>query len=630
MRILHLGKYYPPAAGGMERYLGDLVEAQRRDGDEAAVLVHADGRSDPRADPPWLMRCPVWMRLIFAPISPLYPLWLLRAIRDYAPDVIHIHMPNVSPFWALLLPSARRVPWVVQWQSDVEPSKFKRSLRLAYPYYRVFERMLLDRADAILVASPQYLKASRPLAPWRHKCHVVPLGVAPQRLPDIAAAGEAHRWGPSGLRVLAVGRLTYYKGFETLVEAVSREPALQLLLAGEGEERPALEQAIARSDAEGRIRMLGAVDDDALCRLLASCDVLCLPSRERTEAFGIVLVEAMRYGKPIVATELPGSGVTFVARHGQNALLVPPEDPGALAAALASLASHAAQRQMLGTLGRERYLREFDIARVARRVRSVYSVALRMRTAGASALRDRDTGAADAAREPRVRSDAGAGRNLVVIPALNEGACIGDVIAQLRALAGVDVLVVDDGSTDDTASIALLNGARVARAPLWQGAWGAIQTGIRHALRHGYSAVVTMDADGQHEPAHLPRLLEAGRTADVVIAACPSRGSRLRHIAWRYFRFLTGFAFEDLTSGFRYYNERACRILAADEATLLDYQDIGVLLLLRRARLQIAEVPVAMNPRRNGVSRVFSSWWTVARYMTETSLLCLARWGARR
>jgi glycosyltransferase involved in cell wall biosynthesis len=188
------------------------------------------------------------------------------------------------------------------------------------------------------------------------------------------------------------------------------------------------------------------------------------------------------------------------------------------------------------------------------------------------------------------------------------------------------VVVVDDGSTDDTPAIALLHGAAVLRAPLWQGAWGAIQTGIRYALQHGYGAVVTMDADGQHEPAYLKQLVEAGRDADVVIAACPSRGSRLRHVAWRYFRFLTGFAFDDLTSGFRYYNARALRVLAAEDATLLDYQDVGVLLLLRHARLRIAEIPVAMNPRRSGASRVFFSWWTVARYMIETSLLCLARW----
>ena len=629
MRILHLGKYYPPAAGGMERFLGDLVGAQRRAGDDAAVLVHADERSGARDDPPWLMRCPVWMRLIFAPISPLYPFWLARAIRKYSPQVLHIHMPNVSPFWALMLPSARRIPWVVQWQSDVEPSKFKRSLRLAYPHYRIFERALLERAECILVASPQYLESSTPLAPWRHKCHVVPLGVDPGRLPEIDAAGESHRWKPGCLRVLAVGRLTYYKGFETLVRAVARVPGLQLRLAGDGEDRASLERVVAETGAADRIALLGEVDDDALCRLMASCDVLCLPSRERTEAFGLVLVEAMRYGKPLVASDLAGSGVTHVAREGRNAILVPPEDVPAWATALASLAEHPAQREMLGRLGRERYLREFDIGPVASRIRALYALTLRM-AAGGAALDDAGPptsgGGSDEAVAPAML---GRERLLVVIPALNEAACIGDVITQLRENRDVDVLVVDDGSADDTAAIAILNGATVLRAPLWQGAWGAIQTGIRYAVRHGYPAVVTMDADGQHEPAHLPSLIEAGRGADVVIAACPSRGSRLRHVAWSYFRLLTGFAFEDLTSGFRYYGARACRLLAAEEATLLDYQDVGVLLLLRRARLTIAEIPVAMNPRRSGASRVFFSWWTVARYMIETSLLCLARWRPR-
>jgi hypothetical protein len=364
--------------------------------------------------------------------------------------------------------------------------------------------------------------------------------------------------------------------------------------------------------------------------MLASCDVLCLPSCERTEAFGLVLVEAMRYGKPLVVSDLAGSGMASVARQGQNAIVVPVGDVPAWTAALDDLARHPAQRQILGRLGRERFGREFDIAQVASRLRWLYALALRMRAGEAArvdASADDELPGDDAGEAP---AGARAARLLAVIPALNEAACIGEVIAQVRRHGGVDVLVVDDGSTDDTVAIALLNGARVLRAPLWQGAWGAIQTGIRYALRHGYSGVVTLDADGQHEPAYLPRLLEAGRTADVVIAACPSRGSRLRHLAWRHFRLLTGFGIEDLTSGFRYYSARACRILATREATLLDYQDIGVLLLLRSARLSIAEVPVEMNARRSGASRVFSSWWTVARYMTETSLLCLARWDPRR
>lgn len=628
MRILHIGKFYPPVPGGMERFLGDLVEAQRAAGDQVAVLVHDDGRVDTRDDPPWLMRCPVWMQLAFAPISPRFVTWLRRAIREHKPDVLHIHMPNVSAFWALLLPSARRIPWVLHWQSDVEPSRFRISLRLLYPHYHIFERAMLERSECVVVTSSEYLEASRTLAPWRLKCHVVPLGVSPARLPEIAAEDTAGLWSEGSFRVLAIGRLAYYKGFDTLVRAVIGDPRKELVIVGAGEERGRLEKLLAQAGHPAHVRLIGAADDATCHRLLASCDVFCLPSKERTEAFGLVLVEAMRYGKPILASDLAGSGMTAVAREGQNAVLVPPEDVARWTAALDELARHPAQRHLLGQLGYQRYLREFDIAAVARQIHELYQ---QVRRAGLDEATLNDVIFDPVETSTNMMATGGtalrnAARLLIVIPALNEADCIGSVIAQAKAHPGVDVVVVDDGSTDDTAAIALVLGAAVLHAPLWQGAWGAIQTGIRYGVRRGYSGVVTMDADGQHEPVFLPQLVAAAKDADVVIAACSSRGSRLRHWAWAYFKFITGFRFDDLTSGFRFYNARACRLLAAEEATLLDYQDIGVLLLLRGADLKIAEIQVAMNPRKSGASRVFSSWWTVGRYMAETSLLCLARW----
>ena len=622
MRILHIGKYFPPTPGGMERFLGDLVAAQRKAGHEAAVLVHDDGRRMAGGDPDWVVRCPVWTRIAFAPVSPNFLAYLGRAIRKFKPDVLHLHMPNLAPFWALMLPAARRLPWVVHWQSDVELSQ--RSVRLAYPHYQLFERAVLDRAEAIIATSRPYLESSKALGEWREKCHIVPLGVDASRLPSVDRASAAARWTGGRLRLLGVGRLTYYKGFDTLVRAASGLDGVELVLIGEGRERRALE-AIVSETAATNVRLLGEVDDATLREYLASCDVFCLPSRERTEAFGIVLMEAMRYGRPLLVSSLPGSGVNWVARDGQNAVAVPHDDVDAWRRAIAMLSASGSKRQMLGHLGRERFQREFGIETVEARIRAVYETALAAVGAEQRAGRMLDAKRRPAAANaPAPRGDE---RLLVVIPALNEADCIGGVIAQARAHGAIDVLVVDDGSTDETASVALLSGATVLRAPLWQGAWGAIQTGIRYAVRHGYSGVVTMDADGQHEPGYLPDLIAAAdRGANVVIASCPSRGSRMRHIAWSYFRLITGFDLDDLTSGFRYYDAKACRLLAREEATLLDYQDVGVLLLLRHARLRIAEISVAMNPRRYGASRVFSSWWTVARYMAETSLLCLARW----
>lgn len=218
---------------------------------------------------------------------------------------------------------------------------------------------------------------------------------------------------------------------------------------------------------------------------------------------------------------------------------------------------------------------------------------------------------------------------VVVIPAHNEGSTVGAIVRQAGARLGCEVVVTDDASSDDTVQAARDAGATVLPLPLRLGAWGAIQTGIRYALRNGYRTVITLDADGQHEVGYTNTLLApiTAGAADVVIGACPERSSRARRVAWRYFRLLTGLRIEDITSGFRAYNHAAIRLLASHKASLLDYQDVGVLLILRRAGLRTVEVQVPMHARTVGASRVFSSWWVVGKYMLQTTLLCLARVG---
>lgn len=218
----------------------------------------------------------------------------------------------------------------------------------------------------------------------------------------------------------------------------------------------------------------------------------------------------------------------------------------------------------------------------------------------------------------------------MLIPAHNEAATIGSVVRAARAHLPGEVIVIDDASTDRTAEIARAEGATVLPLGCNLGAWGSTQAGIRYALKVGYQRVLTMDADGQHLPEYLPFLfaaLAAGE-ADVVIGACIERGSSARQAAWSYFRALTGLSIEDLTSGFRAYNHAAMTLLASPEATLLDYQDVGVLLLLCRAKLRIREISVPMRERNYGSSRVFSSWLIVGKYMLQTSILCMAKIGA--
>lgn len=216
---------------------------------------------------------------------------------------------------------------------------------------------------------------------------------------------------------------------------------------------------------------------------------------------------------------------------------------------------------------------------------------------------------------------------LVIIPAKNEQDSVHLVAGAVVSDLGLPVVVVDDASNDETADAARRAGATVLSLRLGLGAWGAMQAGIRYALTRGYRHCVTMDADGQHPVHSLPLVLDPvlrGR-ADAAIGSCTSRGSPLRQVAWKFFRGVGGLGVGDLTSGFRAYNRRAMELLAGPRATLLDYQDLGVLFLLRRGGLRIVETPIAMSCRLSGHSRIFNTWPAVGKYMLHSSILAMSK-----
>ena len=220
---------------------------------------------------------------------------------------------------------------------------------------------------------------------------------------------------------------------------------------------------------------------------------------------------------------------------------------------------------------------------------------------------------------------------IVIIPAHNEAGDIGQVINEIKEYSNFPVVVVDDASTDETISVARSAGAVVVPLTLQLGAWGATQTGLRYAVKNDFDYAITMDADGQHLAEYLPVLLQPiiKQEADVTIGACTQRGSFMRKIAWTLMKKVSGLRLEDLTSGFRVYDRIAIRRLAAWQATLLQYQDVGVLTMLQASGLRIKDVEVSMLPRRSGISRIFYSWSSVAYYMSYTLLLGFTKRGMK-
>ena len=218
-------------------------------------------------------------------------------------------------------------------------------------------------------------------------------------------------------------------------------------------------------------------------------------------------------------------------------------------------------------------------------------------------------------------------RIAIVIPAFNEAANIVSVLQEIRSVCPYEIFVVDDSSTDNTVIVAESAGAIVVPLASQLGAWGATQTGLRYALRNGFDTVVSMDADGQHEASSIAELLTPvlKGEADVVIGACTERGSTLRKIAWLMMKRVSGLSLEDITSGFRVYNYRAIKELASWRATLLDYQDVGVLMLLQSKGLRILDRPVPMQLRLDGKSRIFHSWLIVGFYMSQTLVLGMSK-----
>jgi glycosyltransferase involved in cell wall biosynthesis len=360
IKVLHIYKDYHPVLGGIENHIRVLAEAQAAAGHQVIVLVCDPGQHTRirELNGVKVIKAGRLTTVASMPISLTQPVILARL----RPDVVHIHSPyplgEVSN-WLI----GRGKVTIITYHSDVV--RQQRWLRLYGPLLR----RVLRAADRIIATSPRYIETSPWLWPVREKCVVVPLGVDMTRF----MAVQQPYAGPFTL--LFVGRLRYYKGLDTLLQALTHVPEARLTVVGEGpmrEKWEALSQSLGLTD---RVVFAGEVEDADLARWYHRAHLFVLPANTRAEAFGTVLLEAMAAGLPCITTEV-GTGTSWVVQHGITGLVVPPRNPEALAGAIRQLLTDPDVRWRMGRRGQQRARQEFSQQRMVQGVMDLYQAML--------------------------------------------------------------------------------------------------------------------------------------------------------------------------------------------------------------------------------------------------------------
>jgi len=363
LRVIHLGKYYPPASGGIENHTRTLAQglAKRGVAVEAVVVNHAtktaqdvtferfrltpdalDHDGDVTVHRVGRVGCVAKLDL-----SPNLPK-LLTHLQSQSPDLWHMHTPNITMMLAVLANRHIR-PLIITHHSDIIR---QRVLRHAV---RPLENALYKRAARLLATSPGYSGGSSILQSFLPKVEALPLGIDLDPFVHPSAAALHHatllRQKHTGPIWLSVGRLIYYKGLDTALEALKTVPGT-LIVIGTGPMEAAWKAKAVELGVADRVVWQGRSSQDELVGTFLAATAHWFPSNARSEGFGLVQVEAMATGCPTINTAIPHSGVSWVCRHDHAGLTVQPNDAVAFAAAANQLVADPKLRQRLSDQGR--------------------------------------------------------------------------------------------------------------------------------------------------------------------------------------------------------------------------------------------------------------------------------------
>lgn len=367
MRVCHLSKFYKPYSGGLESVVADIAEGVS--GINVSVLA-ADPNNLSKNEVinnVQVIRSKEYFNVASTSFAPRYIIDLIKSSNG---AILHVHLPNPLANLALFLAflSGRDLSRIViHWHSDIVKQKHLLAL------YKPLQSWLLKKAKVVIVTSQRYLDSSEPLKPYKYKCIVVPIGIdsVQNRVNQNLVNSIRAKYQDKKI-VFSLGRHIYYKGFEYLIEAAINIEETIFLIGGKGPDTSIYEKKIKNLGLEDKVFLIGRVEDEELASYYAAADVFAFPSIEKSEAFGVVQLEAMSVGTPIVTTDIKGSGVPWVNKHMCSGLVCKPKDSKELSSALSTLLTDKPLHTKLSLGAKARFNELFTKEKMNTKIQAIY------------------------------------------------------------------------------------------------------------------------------------------------------------------------------------------------------------------------------------------------------------------
>jgi len=380
LKILQISKYYHPYLGGIENHVHTLSTELTKQNNDVTVIASSKNRKFElnKMNGVKIIKFPKFFEIFNAPVSPDL---LFKSNLDY--DIVHIHLPN--PFTSLLVLFKKTKNLIVTYHSDIIKFGFLKKI-LNFLYTKLILTKILKRAKKIIVTTPNYVEGSPIIKKFKKKIVTVPLGIDISSFKlNVKKNQKFHKLKKKHLGkkiLLFVGRLVPYKGLPYLIYAMKKVtqkfPEIKLFIIGEGPQRENLKSLVNFLDISDNIQFLGEVSSQDLPIYYNLCDIFILPSTYKAEAFGIVQLEAMACQKPVISTNIPGSGVSFVNTSNETGIIVKPKDVKELVDAIIYLLKNEDVRKKLGKNAFKKVKNTFNKDIMTKNILDVYGLVDRL------------------------------------------------------------------------------------------------------------------------------------------------------------------------------------------------------------------------------------------------------------